>query len=103
MNKEEILAKSRAERKDEGTEYILSRGRIFGVAGMTFMYLALIIFNFVFDKDNSCLFAVYWMFLGFEYMGRYRASQKRADLITSVIGIIAGVCFAAAYVISVVR
>ncbi len=42
MTKEEILARSRNEKKDEGTEYIASRGRRWGVAAMSLMYLALI-------------------------------------------------------------
>lgn len=33
MTKEEILAKSRNEKKDEGTEYIASRGRALGRRG----------------------------------------------------------------------
>ena len=35
MTKEEILARSRNEKKDEGTEYIASRGRRWGVAAMS--------------------------------------------------------------------
>ena len=52
MTKEEILARSRNEKKDEGTEYIASRGRRWGVAAMSLMYLALIVFNWFNGQDN---------------------------------------------------
>ena len=66
MTKEEILARSRNEKKDEGTEYIASRGRRWGVAAMSLMYLALIVFNWFNGQDNYQLMAVFWAYLGFE-------------------------------------
>ena len=43
MTKEEILAKSRNEKKDEGVEYIASRGRRWGVAAMSLMFIVLVV------------------------------------------------------------
>ena len=37
MNREEILALSRAEKKDEGEEFALGKGRLYGEAALTFM------------------------------------------------------------------
>lgn len=35
MTKEEILERSRKEKKDEGTEYMMNRGRRYGVMAMS--------------------------------------------------------------------
>lgn len=103
MNKEEILARSRAERKDEGEEFALGKGRLYGEAAMTLMYLALLVFNWVYDRDNSMLFALYWMYLAFELIGRYRVKHQKKLLVGAIISIIASVGFTIGYVVSVVR
>lgn len=59
MTKEEILAKSRNEKKDEGTEYIASRGRRWGVGAMSLMFIALSVFNWANGQDNDQLLAVF--------------------------------------------
>ncbi|WP_157764420.1 DUF6442 family protein [Paenibacillus riograndensis] len=38
MKKEEILQKSREEKKDEGKEFIFNKGRKSGVIGMVIMF-----------------------------------------------------------------
>ncbi len=103
MNREEILALSRAEKKDEGEEFALGKGRLYGEAALTFMYLALLVFNWIYDRDNSMLFGLYWMYLAFELIGRYRVKRQKLLLSGAVISIIASLCFTAGYVISVVR
>lgn len=103
MEKDEILAKSRAEKKDEGVEFALDRGRLFGIMGMTFMYLALLIFNWIYDQDCSSLFAMYWTYLGFELFGRYKVTRQRALLLAGICSIFAALLFAAAHVIGAVR
>lgn len=103
MKKEEILARSRAEKKDEGTEFVLGKGRLYGVLGMTIMYLALLIFNFFYDQSNAALFTVYWFYLGFELLGRYKVIKQTGLLFSAIMGILAGLGFAAAHIICVVR
>ena len=103
MNKEEILAKSRAEKRDEGAEYALDKGRMYGILGMTLMYLLLLIFNWTYDQNCSSLFAMYWMYLGFELLGRNKVTRQKALLVGGIFSILAGIGFAAAHVIGVVR
>ena len=103
MKKEEILAKSRAEKKDEGVEFALSKGRTYGIIGMTFMYLALLVFNWIYDQDCSTLFAMYWTYLSFELFGRYTVTKQKALFVGALLSLIAGLGFAAAYVIGIVR
>ena len=51
MKKDEILAKSRKEGKDEGTIYAQNKGRGFGVVGLSLIFIFVAIFNFV-----NCLY-----------------------------------------------
>ena len=103
MTKEEILAKSRNEKKDEGTEYIASRGRRWGVAAMSLMYLALIVFNWFNGQDHDQLMAMFWAYLSFEAYGMYKVNHERMRLIAAICGLIVAVLFAVCYVITVLR
>lgn len=103
MTKEEILARSRNEKKDEGTEYIASRGRRWGVAAMSLMYLALSVFNWANGQDNDQLLAVFWAYLSFEEYGMYKVTHERSRLIAAILGLVAAVLFAVCYVITVLR
>lgn len=47
MNREEILAKSRAEKTDEGMQQAENRGRRIGVSAFCCVYVFIVIFNFV--------------------------------------------------------
>ena len=103
MTKEEILAKSRNEKKDEGTEYIASRGRRWGVGAMSLMFIALSVFNWANGQDNDQLLAVFWAYLSFEEYGMYKVTHERSRLIAAICGLVAAVLFAACYVITVLR
>lgn len=101
MKKEEILAKSRAEKQDEGVEYIANKGMHYGVKAMSVVTIALVLFNFWQGKPNDMIFAVYWIYAGFELIGKYRASRKRTWLFCGVLGVITGITFGITYVIGV--
>ena len=103
MKKEEILARSRAEKKDEGTEYAMGKGRLYGIAAMTIIYLALLSFNWVYRQNSDTLFAMYWIYVGFELLGRYKVTKKPVLLFGAVMGILACAGFLTAYVIRIVR
>ena len=103
MTKEEILAKSRNEKKDEGTEYIASRGRRWGVGAMSLMFIALSVFNWANGQDNDQLLAVFWAYLSFEEYGMYKVTHERGRLIATVCGMVAALLFAICYIITVLR
>lgn len=103
MQKEKILARSRAEKKDEGMEYSMNRGRLYGMAAMTVIYIALFVFNWIYHQKNYSLFAMYWVYLGFESLGRYTIIKKPVLLFCFILSIIIGILFIAAHIISVVR
>lgn len=103
MTKEEILARSRNEKKDEGTEYIASRGRRWGVGAMSLMFIALSVFNWANGQDNDQLLAVFWAYLSFEAYGMYKVNHERMRLIAAILGLVVAVLFAVCYVITVLR
>ncbi len=103
MDKEEILAKSRKESKDEGIEYAKNKGRGIGLMAMSAMFIALIIYNLVKGLNNYAIFALFWIYLGFESYGRYRFTKGKAELIGAAAGIITGVAFFILYIIETTR
>ena len=103
MTKEEILARSRNEKKDEASEYNASSGRRWGVAAMSLMYLALIVFYWFNGQDIYQLMAVFWAYLSFEAYGMYKVNHERMRLIAAILGLVAAVLFAVCYIITVLR
>ena len=103
MNKEEILARSRQEKKDEGVEYALDRGRRAGITAMSLIFMLICIFNFWQGYSNYAVFAMYWMYFGFESYGRYVGSKQKISLMGMVLGIVTSLTFFAAHVMYVLR
>ncbi len=103
MKKEEILEKSRAEKKDEGVEFALEKGRLYGITGMTLLYLALLVFNCIYGQNNSSLFAMYWTYLAFEMFGRYRVRRNKSSLMIGIISILMAAGFLVSHIVIVVR
>lgn len=101
MKKDEILAKSRAEKQDEGVEYIANKGMHYGIKAMTIMFIGLLLFNWVRGQRNEIIFALWWTYVGFEALRKYRADQQKSYLIAAVFGILAGVLNAISYVMYV--
>ncbi|MDO4286430.1 MAG: DUF6442 family protein [Eubacteriales bacterium] len=101
MKKEDILAKSRAEKQDEGVEYVAGKGRYYGVKAMSVMFLALMLFNWIQGQKNEIIFALWWTYVGFEALGKYQVGHEKAYLITAVCGITAGILNAIIYILYV--
>ena len=103
MNKEEILAKSRKEGKDEGVAYAQDKGRRIGISAMTIMFLVIIIYNLAKGLTNNAVFALFWTYLGFESYGKYRFTKGKTELTGAVAGIFAGITFFITYLVNTVR
>ncbi len=101
MNKEEILAKSREEKNDEGVAYAANRGRRYGVSAMCLMMIVLIVFNWFQGQNNYAIFAILWSYLGLEAYGTYQVTREKARLAAAVLGIAAGILFCIAYFLKV--
>ena len=61
MNREEILAKSRAEKMDEGMQQAENRGRRIGVSAFCCVYVFIVIFNFVQGYPSYGFHAMFWL------------------------------------------
>ena len=63
MNREEILERSRNERRDEGEVEAENRGRHIGLMVFTIAFLAILLFNFLCKQKSYGYVALYWTFV----------------------------------------
>ncbi|WP_379138550.1 DUF6442 family protein [Paenibacillus sp. sgz500958] len=105
MKREEILEKSREEKRDEGKEFILDRGRRSGVIGMVILFCILAVFNLYNNRQetNSALIAMMFGYLGFEGLGLYKLTRKKMDFIKVVAGCMISVSFLLIYLTKVIN
>jgi len=103
MKKDEILAKSRKEGKDEGTIYAQNKGRGFGVVGLSLIFIFVAIFNFVNGISSYSVFALFFGFLAMEAYGKYTVIKQKAYLVTAISGGFAAVVNLVNYVLTTVR
>lgn len=101
MNKDEILERSRREKKDEGLEYAMNKGRRIGTAGMSAMFIVLVIFNLMKGINNYAIFALFWTYIGLENLGKYTVTRERKLLVGSIAGILAGLLYLVCYILHV--
>ncbi|WP_068614657.1 DUF6442 family protein [Paenibacillus tuaregi] len=99
MKKEEILEKSRNEKRDEGKEYVFDKGRKSGFFGMLVIFCILAVFNLYTNRQetNSALIAVMFGYLGCEGLGMYSVTKKKMHLLNFIAGSIIGISFLGVY------
>lgn len=95
MKKEEILRLSRNERKDEGTQYVHSEGRTFGVLGMVGIVVILSIYYLYTRQPDYVypLLSVMFGYLCFESFGVFKATKHNKQLVSVAIAAIFCVIF----------
>lgn len=101
MNKDEILERSRKEKKDEGLEYAMNKGRRIGTAGMSAMFIIIVIFNLTKGINNYAVFAIFWTYIGLENLGKYTVTRERKLLFGSIACILAGLLYLVSYILYV--
>ncbi|MDO5783543.1 MAG: DUF6442 family protein [Eubacteriales bacterium] len=101
MKKEDILAKSRAEKQDEGVEYAANKGRNYGVKALCATFVVLVLLNSYLGQSNDSIFTMFWMYCGFESVGKYRASGNKVWLVIGIMGIICAILFCITHIIAV--
>lgn len=103
MNKDEVLKKSREEKRDEGKEFALSKGRKSGVIGIVGVFILLALFNLYNDlqETNFALIALFFGYLGCEGLGLYKVTLKKTDLLRFIFGSIIGLSFVLLYIFGV--
>ncbi len=103
MNREEILAKSRKEKTDEGMISAENRGRKIGFSVFCLIFIFITLFNLFNGQPNYGPQSMFWAFVAAEAFPKYRFTKNKAYMVTAVAGTIASVASLASFVISVIR
>lgn len=91
MTKEEILRRSREEKKDEGIEFVRNKAAHWGIVGILLVFCVLVIFNLFTGQDSASIQAMFWSYLGMQNLGWYYHDRTKSNLIIAILGIICGV------------
>ena len=101
MDKEEILARSRAEQIDEGMRDAEEKGRRIGIRAFCLVEVIILIFNFFTDQPTYMPMSMFWAFTAAEAYPKYRFTGKRTFLAVTITGGIASFLFLVCHILSV--
>lgn len=99
MNKDEILAKSRNEKSDEGMQQAENKGRRIGVSAFCGVFIFIVIFNLFNGQQSYAPQAMFWAFVAAEAYPKYRFTKRKEYLISTIAGCIASVAFLVNFII----
>ena len=88
MEKEEILARSREEKEDEGRIVAENQGNRLAVVLMTVMFCFFVLFNFAFDYSIAMPMAMYGGSIVADACGKYRFDGKKKHLFWAAAGVL---------------
>lgn len=103
MNREEILAKSRDEKIDEGMISAENRGRKIGSYAFCLIFIFITLFNLFTGRGNDGPQAMFWAFVAAEAYPKYRFTGKRAYMVITVAGSFNAAAALASFVIAAIR
>ena len=103
MNKEEILAKSRNEGKDEGLIAAENQGRKIGIVAFCSVLIFIIVFNLFTAQPNFVPMALFWAFIAAETYPKYKFTSKSGYLVTMIASAVASIGNLTCHVLSVLR
>ncbi len=103
MKKEEILAKSRKEKNDEGFIAARNHGQKIGIGAFCLVFAFIVIFDFFNGQSSYAPLAMFWAFLAAEAYPQYKFTQNKAYLITVIAGTIACIASLGSVVITTLR
>ena len=101
MNKEEILARSRAKQNDEGMRDAEEQGRRIGIRAFCLVELVVLIFNYCTDQPAYVPMSMFWAFTAAEAYPKYRFTGKRSFLAITIVGGITSLLFLVCHILSV--
>ena len=99
MEKQDILEKSRREKRDEGVTYAENAGRRYGMIAFCLLNSAVILYNLVKGLARYLPLAPFWGYLAAEGLGKYQVRRERKDLWGGVCGAVASLGFLPCYVL----
>ena len=110
MNKEEILAKSRAEDNDEWERHVLQESRRYGLGVLGCVVILMMFYNLAlsrirggtvdFGTCNYLVFAIWWAYGVGDRLARYRLTRARGMLWQLLVWALADACFLLGYIIA---
>ena len=101
MNREEILARSRAEQNDEGMRDAEEKGRRIGIRAFCLVEVIVLLFNFFTGQPNYVPMAMFWAFAAAEAYPKYRFTGKRSFLAVTIMGGVCSLLFLVCHILSV--
>ena len=103
MNREEILAKSRKENRDEGLLNAQHKGMAAGVITLILMYLVISIVSAIKDQPTHAVSAIFWAYIAAEAFPKFRFTRKAMYLAVLITGALASAASLARFLIDVLR
>ncbi len=100
MNKDEILARSRKENKDEGITCAENRGRKIGISAFCFVFGFIVLFNFFNGQSSYAPMAMFFAFIAAESYPMYSFTKNKGYLIPVVSGAAASIACLGSLVIT---
>ena len=101
MNKEDILARSRAEQNDEDMRDAEEKGRRIGIRAFCLVELIVLIFNYCTDQPTYVPMSMFWAFTAAEAYPKYRFTGKRSFLAVTILGSVVSLLFLVCHILSV--
>ena len=103
MDRDEILAKSRNEKMDEGLVFAEHCGRKLGVGVLCFLFGFIVLFNFFHGESSYAPMAMFFAFLAVEAYPRYRFTGDKGVLIIVIAGAIACLASLGSLIVTTLR
>lgn len=103
MTREEILARSRSEHRDEGMECAENRGRKIGFSVFCCVFIVLLLFQLFTGGETEGFLALFWAFLAAEAFPKYQFTGKKSYLITTICGALASLFFLVGFMLDALR
>ena len=85
MNRDEILAKSRAEKEDEGMQHEERRAEGWSLRAILLIAAVVIFYDIYRGQTNHAVYAITWANIAISYFSRYRFTKKKSELLIPVI------------------
>ena len=106
MNKDDILAKSRAENQgtDEYERHVLEKaGKLASQAGLVVCALIAAASVLVTERPNNACWVIYFSIQATLFWTKYHCLRKRHELLMAVISTLVGLMFLGLFVLELVR
>ena len=102
MNKEEILQRSRAEKKDEGEIHAQRAGQSWGFIAMSAMYFAVTLATVLCGERVNTLapfHAIYFTGIGMQFIGYAKTNAQKVFFVFGTVLILSGIGFFILYIL----